>query len=60
MQEQGAPFHRDAKKAVALLLTINLFNYIDRQILAAVAPPLAAEFHLSDAQFGLLSTAFLY
>ena len=60
MQEQGAPFHRDAKKAVALLLTINLFNYIDRQILAAVAPPLAAEFHLSDAQVGLLSTAFLY
>jgi MFS family permease len=60
MQEQAAPFHRDAKKAVALLLTINLFNYIDRQILSAVVPPLTAEFHLSDERVGLLSTAFLY
>ena len=60
MQEQAAPFHRDAKKAVALLLTINLFNYIDRQILAAVVPPLTSEFHLSDERVGLLSTAFLY
>ena len=60
MHEQAAPFHRDARKAVALLLTINLFNYIDRQILAAVVPPLTAEFHLSDERVGLLSTAFLY
>jgi len=52
--------HPAATRALALLLTINLFNYIDRQILAAVAPPLTAEFHLSDAQAGLLSTAFLY
>ena len=60
MQEQAAPFHRDARKAIALLLTINLFNYIDRQILSAVVPPLTAEFQLSDGQAGLLSTAFLY
>ncbi|MEO6784505.1 MAG: MFS transporter [Chthoniobacteraceae bacterium] len=60
MQKQAAPFHRDARKAVALLLTINLFNYIDRYILAAVVPPLSAEFHLSDERTGLLATAFLY
>ena len=60
MQEQAAPFHRDARKAVALLLTINLFNYIDRQILAAVVPPITAEFHLSEEKVGLLATAFLY
>ena len=60
MQEQAAPFHRDARKAVALLLTINLFNYIDRYILAAVVPPLTSEFRLSDEQAGLLSSAFLY
>ena len=60
MHEQAAPFHRDAKRAVALLLTINLFNYMDRYILAAVVPPLTAEFHLSDERAGLLSTAFLY
>lgn len=60
MHEQATPTHRDARKAVALLLTINLFNYIDRQILAAVVPPLTSEFHLSDERVGLLSTAFLY
>ncbi len=62
MQEPAAkaPFHRDATKAVALLLTINLFNYIDRYILAAVVPSLKAEFHLSDDRAGLLATAFLY
>ncbi len=60
MHEQAAPFHRDAKKAVALLLTINLFNYIDRYILAAVVPNISADFHLSPERAGLLSTAFLY
>ena len=60
MHEQAAPFHRDAKKAVSLLLTINLFNYIDRYILAAVVPPLTSEFHLTEEKVGLLATAFLY
>jgi hypothetical protein len=31
-----------AGRALALLLTINLFNYIDRQVLAAVEPVLSA------------------
>ncbi len=60
MQEQPATTHRDAKKAVALLLTINLFNYIDRQILSAVEPPISAHFNLREEQSGLLATAFLY
>ena len=60
MHEQAAPFHRDARKAVALLLTINLFNYIDRQILAAVVQPMSADLHLSDERAGFLATAFLY
>ena len=60
MQEQAAPFHRDARKAVALLLTINLFNYIDRQVLAAVVQPMASDLHLSDERAGFLATAFLY
>ena len=60
MHEQAAPFHRDARKAVALLLTINLFNYIDRQILAAVVQPMSSELHLSDERAGFLATAFLY
>lgn len=52
--------HRGATKALALLLTINLFNYIDRYVLAAVVPPIGAEFHLNDAQTGMLASAFLY
>ena len=52
--------HRDAKRALALLLAINLFNYIDRQVLAAVEPPLSAHFHLNEAQAGFLASAFLY
>jgi MFS family permease len=52
--------HRDAAKALALLLTINLLNYIDRYVLAAVQPPISEAFHLSDAQAGLLASAFLY
>ena len=32
-----------ARKALALLLVINLFNYIDRQMLAAVVPKIEAE-----------------
>jgi MFS transporter, Spinster family, sphingosine-1-phosphate transporter len=52
--------HRGAGKALALLLTINLFNYIDRQVLAAVEPPLSAEFKLTEAGAGLLASAFLY
>ena len=55
-----ASTHRDARRALWLLLAINLFNYIDRQVLAAVEPPLSAHFHLSEAQAGSLASAFLY
>lgn len=49
-----------AVSALVLLLVINLFNYIDRQVLAAVEPPLSAEFGLDGEQAGLLASAFLY
>jgi MFS family permease len=46
--------------AVALLLSVNLFNYIDRQVLAAVVPAIQKDFPgASDAQVGLLFSAFL-
>ncbi len=53
-----------AGRAVALLLAINLFNYIDRQILAAVEPDLRRAFFAADdlsarGKTGLLATAFL-
>ena len=48
-----------ARKALILLVCINLFNYIDRYILAAVEKPIREEFGVSKAQMGMLSTAFL-
>ncbi|MEX2219502.1 MAG: MFS transporter [Phycisphaerales bacterium] len=53
-----------ARASLGLLLAINLFNYIDRYILAAVEKPLRDEFFAPDdpdAKFwtGLLATAFL-
>lgn len=53
-----------ARTALVLLLLINLFNYIDRQVLAAVVPDirtsvLAANDPNADFKMGLLSTAFL-
>lgn len=46
---------------LALLTALNFVNYVDRTVLAAVLPRVQAdpEFHLTDAQGGLLATAFL-
>jgi len=53
-----------ARLALFLLLVINLFNYIDRQVLAAVEPEIRQSLLAPDdpnakAKMGLLSTAFL-
>jgi MFS family permease len=53
-----------ARLALALLLFINLFNYIDRFILAAVLPKIGDSFFTADekwkeAKLGALSTAFM-
>jgi sugar phosphate permease len=56
-----------ARASVALLLAINLLNYIDRYVLAAVEPLIRQEFfpqgtagaENAQSQMGLLATAFL-
>lgn len=52
-----------ARTALILLLSINLFNYIDRQVLAAVEPNIREEYLAGDPdamqKTGWLSTAFL-
>lgn len=48
-----------ARNAVILLLMINLFNYVDRQVLAAVEPLIRVHFGVSKAEMGWLATAFL-
>ena len=45
--------------SLALLTGLNLFNYMDRYVLAAVVPPLKAELLLSDAEIGWLTSAFM-
>src|SRR5437763_12956352 len=48
-----------ARVALALLLGINLFNYIDRYVLAAVEVKISENFHVSQAAMGWAWTAFL-
>src|SRR5215472_16114371 len=63
MQAEKRKLFGDAHSALYLLLTINLFNYIDRQILAALEPDIRATFFApSDVdamtKTGLLGDAF--
>ncbi len=45
--------------ALTLLTALNLLNYIDRSVLFAVQPLVQTEFHLTDAQIGYLTSAFI-
>jgi MFS family permease len=45
---------------LSFLTGVNLLNYIDRQILYAVFPPIQAELGLSDTQLGVLASAFMW
>jgi predicted MFS family arabinose efflux permease len=51
---------RTAGIALFLLTSLNLFNFIDRYILPGVQPLVQREFHVNDAQIGLLTTAFFF
>jgi ACS family hexuronate transporter-like MFS transporter len=44
--------------ALSIFVLSSAINYLDRQTLATVAPLVRAEFHLSNAQYGLILTAF--
>jgi MFS family permease len=50
---------RGAYWSVILLLGINLFNYVDRQVLSAVEAKIEDTFHITQAQMGWAATAFL-
>ncbi|MBI5485682.1 MAG: MFS transporter [Deltaproteobacteria bacterium] len=49
-----------ARYALALLLSVNLLNYIDRQALYAVFPLIKADLNLSDTALGFLGSAFMF
>ncbi len=46
------------RTALVVLTALNLLNYIDRSVLFAVQPLVQAEFHLTNAQAGYLTSAF--
>ncbi|MGA9548097.1 MAG: MFS transporter [Rhodomicrobium sp.] len=52
--ETGRPY-----LGLALLTGLNLFNYLDRYVLASVVPPIKADFQLSDGEIGWLTSAFM-
>lgn len=58
--EYGQNPARVARRALILLLLINLMNYVDRQILAAVEVPIGREYGVSATATGALATAFLF
>jgi MFS transporter, Spinster family, sphingosine-1-phosphate transporter len=63
MEPLGKKTVSGARGALFLLLTINLFNYIDRQVLAALEPDIRATFFAPDdvnrmTKTGLLGVAF--
>jgi ACS family hexuronate transporter-like MFS transporter len=44
--------------AVGIFVLSSSLNYLDRQLLAALAPALRSEFHLTNAQYGQLLSVF--
>jgi len=56
----GNAFARLGRRALAVLTLINLFNYLDRWIVAALAESMKhSELRLSDTQLGSLMTGFI-
>lgn len=51
---------RAAWIAVGLLFVVAMLNYLDRQLLATMRPPIVRDIPQSDAQFGLLTAIFLF
>jgi MFS transporter, Spinster family, sphingosine-1-phosphate transporter len=45
---------------VAMLWVVALLNYLDRLLITSMRDPIVADFNLTDAQFGLLTSVFLW
>ena len=54
----GIPVSRYRWFILAVFVLSTTISYLDRQMLAALAPTVQGEFGLSDTQYGLLLTAF--
>lgn len=58
--QQGQPSMRYAWLVVALLWVVAFLNYLDRIMITSMRDPIVSEFSLTDAQFGLLTSVFLW
>jgi MFS family permease len=58
-QPARAPIARYSYYALGVLTVVNFLNYIDRQILPAVAPLMAKDLHLTDTEIGAMEAALL-
>jgi MFS family permease len=58
-RDSKSPISRYSYYALGVLTLVNFLNYIDRQILPAVAPLMAADLHLSDTEIGAMEAALL-
>jgi predicted MFS family arabinose efflux permease len=56
--DQLSDQQRNARFALAVLFSINLMNFFDRQIAGVLVEPVKTEFHLTDTQIGWVNTAF--
>jgi MFS family permease len=50
---------RVARWGLFVLTFVNLFNYLDRNVVAALLESMKADLHLTDAQLGSLASGFL-
>ena len=57
-QKHVVPFY--AWVVLALLWVVGLLNYFDRNLINSMRDPIVADFTLTEAQFGLLSSIFLW
>src|SRR5579859_3363132 len=48
-----------AAYVLGLLTLVNLFNYLDRNVVFAVFEPVKRDLHLTDAQLGWLGSAYI-
>ncbi len=60
MNEREGRLSRHQWAIIALLFTVSLINYFDRQSLSVVAPRFQAELHLDDAGYAHIVSVFLF
>lgn len=51
---------RAAYSSLAVLVAVNVLNFYDRHVIGALTEPIRKEFGLSDAQVGLIGSAFIW